>query len=79
MVDGFLHHFWALVMPFGLVNSPSVFQAFINDVFRDMNRWVIVYINDILIYSDSYEDHVKHVCSVLQHPINHQLYAKVEK
>ncbi len=39
-----------LVMPFGLSNSPSVFQSFINDVFRDMlNRWVIVYIDDILI------------------------------
>ncbi len=66
-------------MPFGLVNSPSVFQAFINDVFRDMlNRWVIVYINNILIYSDSYEDHVKQVHSVLQH-LTHQLYAKIEK
>ncbi len=43
-------HYEYLVMPFGLVNSPSVFQAFINDVFRDMlNRWVIVYIDDILI------------------------------
>ncbi len=40
-------HYDYLVIPFGLVNSPSVFQAFINDVFRD-NRWVIVYIDDIL-------------------------------
>ncbi len=39
-------HYEYLVMPFGLSNSPSVFQAYINDVFRDMlNRWVIVYIN----------------------------------
>ncbi len=53
-------HYEYLVMPYGLVNSASVFQAFVNDVFRDMlNRWVIVYIDDILIYSDSYEDHVK--------------------
>ncbi len=67
-------------MPFGLVNSPSVFQAFVNDVFRDMlNRWVIVYIDDILIYSDSYEDHVKQVRSVLQCLLTHQLYAKIEK
>ncbi|MGL5200452.1 MAG: reverse transcriptase family protein [Aeromonas veronii] len=42
-------HYEYRVMPFGLVNSPSVFQAFINDVFRDMlNKWVIVYIDDIL-------------------------------
>ncbi len=67
-------------MPFGLVNSPSVFQAFVNDVFRDMlNRWVIVYIDDILIYSDSYEDHIKQVRSVLQRLLTHQLYAKFEK
>ncbi len=73
-------HYEYLVMPFGLVNSPSVFQAFINDVFRDMlNRWVIVYIDDILIYSDSYEDHVKQVRAVLQRLLAHQLYAKLEK
>ncbi len=73
-------HYEYLVMPFGLSNSPSVFQAFINDVFRDMlNRWVIVYSDDILIYSDSYEDHIKHVRSVLQRLITHQLYAKTEK
>lgn len=67
-------------MPFGLVNSPSVFQSFINDVFHDMlNRWVIVYIDDILIYSDSLGDHIKHVRSVLQQLIQHQLYAKMEK
>ncbi len=73
-------HYEYIVMPFGLVNSPSVFQAFVNDVFRDMlNRWVIVYIDDILIYSDSYEDHVKQVRSVLQRFLTHQLYAKIEK
>ncbi len=73
-------HYEYLVMPFGLSNSPSVFQAFINEVFRDMlNRWVIVYIDDILIYSDSYEDHVQHVRMVLQRLIANQLYAKTEK
>ncbi len=73
-------HYEYLVMPFGLSNSPSVFQAFINKVFRDMlNRWVIVYIDDILIYSDSYEDHVQHVRVVLQRLIANQLYAKTEK
>lgn len=47
-------------MPFGLVSSPSFFQAFINDVFRDMlNRFVIVYIDDILVYSDTLEEHVQ--------------------
>ncbi len=73
-------HYEYRVMPFGLVNSPSVFQAFINDVFRDMlNRWVIVYMDDILVYSDSLEMHISHVRAVLQRLISHQLYAKAEK
>ncbi len=73
-------HYEYLVMPFGLSNSPSVFQAYINDVFRDMlNHWVIVYIDDILIYSDSLETHIQHVRAVLKRLIEHQLYAKKEK
>ncbi|KAL0188171.1 hypothetical protein M9458_015270, partial [Cirrhinus mrigala] len=73
-------HYEYRVMPFGLANSPSCFQAFINEVFRDMlNRWVIVYIDDILIYSSSYSEHVQHVRAVLQRLISHQLYAKEEK
>ncbi|KAI2665884.1 Transposon Tf2-6 polyprotein [Labeo rohita] len=73
-------HYEYLVMPFGLANSPSCFQAFVNEVFRDMlNRWVIVYIDDILIYSSSYSEHVQHVRAVLQRLIQHQLYAKEEK
>lgn len=67
-------------MPFGLANSPSVFQSFINDVFRDMlDRWVIVYIDDILIYSNSLKKHVQHVRSILKRLIQYQLYAKAEK
>ncbi len=67
-------------MPFRLVNSPSVFQAIIKDVFRDMlNRWVIVYMDDILVYSDSLETYISHVRAVLQRLISHQLYAKAEK
>ncbi|KAI2665820.1 Transposon Tf2-6 polyprotein [Labeo rohita] len=73
-------HYEYRVMPFGLANSPSYFQAFVNEVFRDMlNRWVIVYINDILIYSSSYAEHVQHVRAALQRLIKHQLYCKEEK
>jgi len=72
------HHEY-LVMPFGPVNSPSVFQSFINDVFRDMLNKMVVYIDDILIYSDTLEEHVCHVRAVLRRLIQHQLYAKVEK
>nr|XP_017214371.1 uncharacterized protein LOC108191961 [Danio rerio] len=65
-------------MPFGLANSPSVFQAFINEVFRDMlNQWVIVY--DIFIYSNSLEEHTNYVRAVLKRLIENQLYAKLSK
>lgn len=67
-------------MPFGLTNSHSVFQSMINDVFRNMlDKWLVVYIDDILVYSNSMEEHVQHVRAVLRHLIQHQLYAKAEK
>ncbi|KAI2654711.1 Transposon Tf2-6 polyprotein [Labeo rohita] len=73
-------HYEYRVMPFSLANSPSYFQAFINEVFRDMlNRFVIVYIDDILIFSNSLHEHVNHVRAVLQRLISHHLYAKEEK
>ncbi|XP_049335604.1 uncharacterized protein LOC125802248 [Astyanax mexicanus] len=73
-------HYEYLVMPFGLRNAPSVFQAFVNDVFRDMiGQFVIVSIDDILIYSDSFENHVHQVRQVLTRLLEHQLYVKGEK
>ncbi len=73
-------HYKYRVMPFSLVNSPSIFQSFINDVFRDMlNKCVIVYIDDILIYSESLQEHIQQVRAVLKHLIEHQLYAKAEE
>ncbi|KAL0168429.1 hypothetical protein M9458_036651, partial [Cirrhinus mrigala] len=73
-------HYEYCVMPFGLANSPSVFQSFINDVFRDMlDCCVIVYIDDILIFSDSFQNHILHVRAVLQCLVQYQLYAKAEK
>ncbi|KAL0162424.1 hypothetical protein M9458_041820 [Cirrhinus mrigala] len=73
-------HYEYLVMPFGLSNSPSVFQAFVNEIFRDMlHRHLIVYIDDILIYSENLETHIQQVRAVLQRLIKHQLYAKLPK
>ncbi|KAK3544289.1 hypothetical protein QTP86_009141 [Hemibagrus guttatus] len=52
-------HYEYCVMPFGLTNTPAVFQALINEVFRDLlGRGVIAYINDILVYSTSMKEHV---------------------
>ena len=51
-----------LMMPFGLSNVPLAFQHFINNIFSDvLNIFVVIYLNDILIYSDNMDDHVKKV------------------
>ena len=55
-----------LVMPFGLINAPSAFQRFMNNIFSDLlDVHVVIYLDDILIYSDNPVDHKKHVCEVL--------------
>ncbi|KAK3565354.1 hypothetical protein QTP86_007128 [Hemibagrus guttatus] len=70
-------HYEYLVMPYGLSNAPSVFQSFMNDIVRDMlHRFVVVYIDDILIYFPNLSDHVDHVKQVLHH---YHLYLKLEK
>ncbi len=56
-----------LVMPFGLTNAPATGQQFINDILREyLDVFVVVYLDDILIYSQKEEDHVEHVTKVLQ-------------
>lgn len=61
-----LGHFEYLVMPFGLINVPAVFQAMVNDVLRDfINHFGFVYLDDILIFSKTRAEHIKHVRLVL--------------
>ncbi|KAK3556040.1 hypothetical protein QTP70_001859 [Hemibagrus guttatus] len=68
------------VMPFGLTNALAVFQALINEVFRDLlGKGVIAYIDDILVYSTSMEEHVRQVWEVLTRLQQHHLYVKLEK
>jgi hypothetical protein len=69
-----------LVMPFGLTNAPSTFQAVMNDVFREcLDDFVMVYIDDILIFSRTAEDHLRYVKLILARLRQHQLFAKLSK
>ncbi|KAF7641341.1 hypothetical protein LDENG_00284490, partial [Lucifuga dentata] len=73
-------HYEYLVMPFELTNAPAVFQELVNDVLRDMlNHFVFVYLDDILIFSRSRDEHVNHVQSVLQRLLENSLFCKAEK
>lgn len=73
-------HYQYNVMPYGLAGAPSVFQCFINDVVREMlGKFVIAYIDDILIYSKSLKEHIEHVKWVLLQLRQHQLFVKGEK
>ena len=69
-----------LVMPFGLKNAPGIFQEFMNWIFRDLlDIYVVVYLDDILIFSDNEEDHTRHVEEVLKRLMENNLFAKLTK
>ncbi|KAJ9545109.1 LOW QUALITY PROTEIN: hypothetical protein OSB04_024816 [Centaurea solstitialis] len=73
-------HYEFLVMPFGLTNAPAVFMDLINRVCRPhLDKLVIVFIDDILIYSQSKEDHEQHLRSILELLKAEKLYAKFSK
>ncbi|GAA5916771.1 hypothetical protein JCM5296_001318 [Sporobolomyces johnsonii] len=73
-------HFEYQVMPFGLTNTPAAFQNLINDTFRPfLDSFVVVYLDDILVYSKTKEQHEAHVKQVLETMREAKLYAKAEK
>nr|GEV10542.1 putative reverse transcriptase domain-containing protein [Tanacetum cinerariifolium] len=73
-------HFEFIVMPFGLTNAPKVFMDLMNRVCRPyLDKFVIVFIDDILIYSSTHEEHVKHLRLVLELLKKEKLYAKFSK
>ena len=69
-----------LVMPFGLTNAPTAFMDLMNRVFRPyVDQFVVVFIDDILVYSKDQENHESHLRVVLKTLRKEQLYAKLSK
>ena len=68
------------MVPFGLSNAPVVFMCLMNGVFREyLDKFVIVFLDDVLIYSNSEEENEQHLRMVLQVLREHKLYAKLSK
>ncbi|KAL0428215.1 UNVERIFIED_CONTAM: Transposon Ty3-G Gag-Pol polyprotein [Sesamum latifolium] len=73
-------HYEFLVMPFGLTNAPAAFMALMNRTFHEyLDQFVIIFIDDILVYSRSMEEHEQHLRIVLQILKEKELYAKLSK
>jgi hypothetical protein len=67
-------------MPFGLTNAPSYFMNMMNKVFMEfLDKFVIVFINDILVYSKNNEEHERHLRLIMEKLREHKLYAKFSK
>ena len=73
-----LHEY--LVMSFGLMNAPTYFMYLMNSVFMpELDKFMVVFIDDILIYSENEADHAEHLRVVLSRLREHKLYAKFSK
>jgi Zn-dependent M16 (insulinase) family peptidase len=69
-----------MMMPFGLTNTPAYFMYLMNKVFIEyLDMFVVVFIDDILVYSRSEEEHQDHLRLVLQKFRDHELYANLRK
>ena len=68
------------MVPFGLTNAPSTFMRLMNHVLRDcIDKYVVVYFDDILVYSKSLESHLSHLMEVLIVLRNNSLFANRDK
>jgi hypothetical protein len=69
-----------LVMPFGLTNAPTTFMQMMDDILWPFtNSFVVIYLDDILIFNKTWEEHLKHIQQVLGTLRQHKLYANLEK
>ena len=73
-------HFEYLVLPFGLTNAPATFMTVMNEIFKDyLDVFVIIYIDDILVYSKTWKDHLQHVKKILEILRKEKFFGKLTK
>ena len=73
-------HFQFRVMPFGLTNAPATFQCLMNSIFApQIRKFVLVFVDDILVYSRTLSDHVHHLITVFETLKRHHLFVKRSK
>ncbi|KAL1919981.1 uncharacterized protein VTP21DRAFT_1127 [Calcarisporiella thermophila] len=73
-------HFEFRVLPFGLANAPATFMTLMNDIFRPLlDTCVVVYLDDILVYSKTEVEHIQHIKQALEILHDNRLYAKKSK